>query len=794
MKSKAHSLCLLVLLVFASSFSTAQVKNDNTLFIGDDGTVFVGSGAYTFGTASGAKTETTRTSGNYGKLIFASGVTNSGATASHNINGYASIRTTATATLPVGQGAFAGPIQLTPSSTAAVDAAYYRAAATTVGATLDSDVSEVSSVEYWNIKGTNNAVITLSWGAFGANSSLAAMGISASLSKLTIVGYDGAKWVKIPTTVNPTSILGGASTVTTGSVSSTSAVNLNSFEYFSLGEELTTCPPLVAASGNTRTWSGSAWDTTPTIADAAIINGAYAGGSFVCNSLVLNADATLTNGQTAEIVNGVTGTGKFILSSEASVIQRNNASTAPNIQLNKRSRSVMRRYDYIYWGSPIATPTNVISQVAAAKASTNANAGEFAFDRMFKYVSGSGSGIGWQNLTSTELGRGFITRIKQQAPFTNASNTDYINLQFAGVANNGSVVVPITNNPAFPNSGSSHVLLANPYPSAIDADKFLTENNDIDGVVYIWTSEASNAGGPQQYSQSDYIAYNLAGFVVPGGVGTFNGKIASGQGFKVKSLTNSGNVTFNNCMRLAGATDNNNFFRTKKVAKSSKDSFKLNMTGANGVFSQILVAYMPEATMGYDRLYDAGRNSVSTAQLFSIFEGDGRRLAINARPDYESSDIVPIGISKSASTGTESFKISINQQEGVFANEDQAVYLYDSLNNTYHDLNKGDLTVSVSQNELDRFKLTYQAATLSNEEIANAGIVANIKNKAINITAKSQIKSVQVFDLAGRKIMDSKANNKNDFNAPFNFAKAVYIVKAQLSNGTVANLKLINEN
>jgi len=757
----------------------AQVQNNGSLFIGNTGTVFVGAGAFTFG--SGGSTETTRTTATYGKLVFGSAATAAGAANAHFLNGYAS-SSSAAFTFPVGQASVYAPARVS-SSVAAVDVAYFRGAPLVPGfdtTTLDGK----STTEYWNIKGTGAANVTLTW---RADSNLGNFGIDATASNLTIAGFDGSKWVKIASTKDATSILGGASTFAAGSITTDAAVNLASYEFFTLASSKGSCAPLVAFSGITRTWNGTSWDVQPTLADNAVINGINSSpGSFVCNALTLNGDLILTGTQSIEIVNGVTGTGKIIMASESSVVQRASGVTRPNIVLTKRTRATMRRFDYIYWGTPIAG--NFFSQISGAKTLTGA---PDAFDLKYKYATG---GTGWQTLTATETGRGFITRVKEQAPFIDATATDFINFTFTGVANNGDITVPITNNPASPNGGSSHELLANPYPSAIDANKFLTENaGAIDGAIYIWTAATGNSN-TAAYAQADYIAYSLAGSVVPGPIAeTFNGNIASGQGFKVKSLTNAGTVTFNNCMRVT--TGNTNFYKTKAktAADAPKDRFKLNLKGANGVFSQILIAYLPEATSGYDRMYDAGRNSVSTVQLFSIFEGDGRRLAINARPTFEASDIVPIGVSKATAGTAEAFTISIAEKEGVFATA-QPVYIYDTVTNTYHDLSKGDFSLTADATQLDRYKVAYTASTLSKDTFENNGVVAMMNNKTITLNATIPLKGIEVYDLTGRKILEAPINDALSSTTPFSFPKAVYIVKAKLNNGTVASFKLINKN
>lgn len=768
--------------LFILSFVTskAQIQNNSDLFIGDNGYVYLGSDNYYFGTLSG-QTKTTRTPLVYGKLIFSSVASSLGASATHYLDGYGSVTTTSSFIFPIGQTGVYAPAKVIPTTAAAIDAAYYRASASTISSTLDATVSGISQTEYWNIQGSNSAVISLTWSA-----SSILTNIVNTTSDLTIVGFDGSKWIEISSTVDNTAILGGTSSLSSGSITSTSSVDLSTIKYFTIGGKGNSCPPLIASSGTTSTWNG-AWSSIPTLADNVIINTPYSGGSFVCNSLVLNADITLSGIEYIEIVNGVTGTGKIIMSSNSSVVQRASGVTAPNIELTKKTR-FMRQLDYVYWGTPIAG--DFFSQIAGAQAN-NATVAD-AFDYKYKYRTGTGGG--WQTLTAIETGLGFITRVKPQIPFTNATTTDFINFKFTGVANNGDITVPITNNLAALNGGTSHPLLANPYPSAIDANKFLAENDSIDGVLYIWTSStASTTNGVNQYSQADYIAHTYAGTVIPNyNTSVFDGKIASGQGFRVKALQ-TGTVTFTNCMRTKD--NNTQFYRPSQAIATlaPRDRFKLNMTGNNAVFSQILIAYLPEATLGYDRLYDAGRNSVSTAQLYSVFEGDGRKLAINARPNFMVSDVVPLGISKSDTT-LENFTISITEKEGIFNSNAVSIFIHDKVLGTYFDLATGDYTFSSNTTTLNnRYEIVYVNGALATVEFDTTSVQATIYNNLLSIKSVVAMTNVELFDITGKKIYQSSIESALDFIAPFNQPQAIYIVKVKLEDGKMASFKLSNE-
>ncbi|OYU84828.1 MAG: hypothetical protein CFE24_05045 [Flavobacterium sp. BFFFF2] len=766
--------------LFFSLAGYSQVKHTEPMYIGDEGLLYIGNQLFEFANAS-PQALTSRTANVAGKLVVEGG-SFTGADATHFVDGYIQLKGNTATNLPLGAAGIYAPIRVVPATSGSTDFAYYHDYPGSLGSAIDTGIDGISPNEYWEIRGTHTAKLTLTW-----NTTSYLNNTANSLNELIMVGFNGALWVEIPATVDATSFFGSASSLSTGSMTTNADIDLSQYYYVTFGGKGNSCYPEVASSGNTKTYNGVWTPGLPNITDPVIINAPYSGGSFACNSLVLNADVTLLNGQHIEVANDISGSGKIIMDSEASVMQRNANATPPNIALTKRTRSVMRQYDYIYWGTPISG--NFFSQIANARAGSGTAAG--AFDLMYKYVTGTDGG--WQPLTATQTGKGFISRIKNQAPFTTSTATDYIDLPLTGTANNGTVTVNITNNLTSPNGGTSYELLANPYPSAIDANKFLMDNATVDGAIYIWTSATANSGSGQLYTQADYLAYNLTGVVVPNNIpNIFTGKIASGQSFRVKSLVNGGTAQFTNCMRIK---DQNNQFYKSSIApsasqNSTRDRFKLNMVGNNAVFSQILIAYLPEATMGYDRLYDAGRNSVSTAQLFSVFEGDGRKLAINARPVFFDTDRVPLGLSKADATN-ESFTISLNETEGVFADPNLSIFIHDKTNDTFFNLKEGDFILTSNVTSLlNRYEIVYHNAALNNPDFTKVYATAFINNDQFFVSAGASIQKVVLYDLMGRLVETYSLNDQRQAVKPFQHAESVYIAKIYFTNGEVVNRKV----
>ena len=83
-------------------------------------------------------------------------------------------------------------------------------------------IKAVSNVEYWDINGANKTPITLTW---DAGSNVATL-TGSVLASLTIVGWNGSDWVRIPSTFDAISLLGApaASTVSSGSITTTADI------------------------------------------------------------------------------------------------------------------------------------------------------------------------------------------------------------------------------------------------------------------------------------------------------------------------------------------------------------------------------------------------------------------------------------------------------------------------------------------------------------------------------------------------------------------------------------------
>jgi hypothetical protein len=214
------------------------------------------------------------------------------------IDGYATTYNTGAFIFPIGDNGKYRPAAVTAASTALPSsAAYYGVDPTTaVTSSLQggneaalptgapfaitakaTGITSVTNKEYWDIRGATAAKISLTWDATSAISTLT----SAAIANLTIVGWNGTQWVNIPSTVDATSIIGGTSSLTTGSITTNAAILPNTYTVYTFGALLTCATPSVGGTA------------------------AYAGGTL-CNAS--NIGTAMLTGQTGSIVRWETST------------------------------------------------------------------------------------------------------------------------------------------------------------------------------------------------------------------------------------------------------------------------------------------------------------------------------------------------------------------------------------------------------------------------------------------------------------------------------------------------------
>lgn len=555
-------------------------------------------------------------------------------------------------------------------------------------------------------------------------------------------------------------------------------------------------PTINLATGSTVEYAGTSQVLTPISIPNPYYNLKISGSGtktlsptevLVNNNLDITASKLQIDAQKLlTVVNAINTIDDGIeIKNEGNLVQVNDGVADTGIIKMERISRAMKINDYVYWGSPVQG--NVLGQMPTG------------FDISYMWdLDGSIDGT-WNPTVATVPGRGFITR---------ASEIGTKTFNFSNVPNNG-VVTYQTNSHcdcASPNADDltytgNTALVANPYPSAIDAKKFLEDsaNGGLGGTLFFWSSSTEYTG--TVYNVDDYASWNLTGGTATSAAPASNnilslkpsGKIAAGQGFFVQTF-NDANVTFNNQMRLRTTTDNGQFYRmnNNNIAENNPISHRiwLNLTNENGDFRQALVGYVPNATNAFDKLYDGDSFTSNAIDLYSII--DARQLVIQGRAlPFQVADLVPMGI-KVANAGN--YTIAIDELDGLFAGN-QNVYLEDLNLNVIHDLKSAPYVfASESGTFNNRFVLRFTNTTLTSTDFGanNSVIVYKDKNALKFNSSTENIENVTVFDVLGRKILDANGiHNKNFSKENLLVNQQTLIVKIKLSDGTILTKKIV---
>jgi len=595
------------------------------------------------------------------------------------------------------------------------------------------------------------------------------------------------------------------------------------------------------------TWTSGAWSNgSPNINTIAIIDDGYdttTNGNIEACNLIINAGNLLNvrNNTHVRVQNNVIVDGEIRVQTQGAFVQIDAAGTYTNngtssvFKTTATFDSNISTYNFTYWSSPVINADVVLTfpnpignrrfhfqaenylDATAEVGNNNATvAGQDDIDD---------NGDDWQNASGAmNVGRGYAITAVSGPPMPGLYSDS---ADFVGAFNTGDIVVSLYKNDSEV-ADNNWNFIGNPYPSAIDAQEFLTENTTIiaanptapiNGAIFLWSqgtaaNAAANGNENLNFSQDDYAIIN-------GMMGTAGGSgiipdpyIPSGQGFFVSYAHGSADidgvgtirrneVRFTNSMRVTG--NNTQFFRSVNNTQGSvtvtpTNKLWLNLTSDNGVFSQIGLGYVEGATNSYDDWYfDTPRNlSLSTNSIiYSLINDENMKFAIQGK-DTQSlnlNEVIQLGFDTSIDVAT-LYTLSINQFEGDFFTNN-TIYLKDNIMNIVHDLSASNYTFTSEVGEFKkRFEIVFTQEALSvDDNIANANdlriIEFNDGQIQFKLSSSLQMKSIEIIDLLGRTLYKLDASGNSVTYNLSNLSQATYIAKVELSNGYVITKKAV---
>ena len=564
--------------------------------------------------------------------------------------------------------------------------------------------------------------------------------------------------------------------------------------------------PVVYTGSNTSDIS----DNSMTIAENISINGQM----NVCSCTVPDGKIlTIKPGAVLNVTEDITviGTGKIVVENTGSLVQVNNEATyigSNSSFVFNRETTPITRFDFTYWSSPLKEESNFILGRELPGFTGTARKGLSPQTFLDKYYSYNGVSQSWTTINYGAQvmvpARGYIVRAPQAYSLTNAIAYPAV---FEGKPNNGIITINVEGTTV----GSN--LIGNPYPSAINAQRFYDANSNLfDGTFYFWTHKAPIAqanDGTYQYSAANYISLNQTGSTAnaPTAIGEgISGKkasvnIAAGQAFFVNTKANlpaNAKFKFDNSMRVKEVNKNSDFFRMaseestlENVAPATeKNRFWLNITNAAGSYNEALIGYVSGATDGYDNAFDGVTYASGTA-IYTMLED--KKLVIQGKSlPFADTDVVPLGFS--AATAGE-YSIGLDSFDGLFST--QNVYLVDLTDNSYHNLKIARYTFTSAAGTFNsRFEIRYTNDTNLGVETPavheNDIVVYNSGNqigiKATNFT----LDTVQVYDITGKLLFAGKNINSSEFTTSgINVGRQMVVVKITLDGNQSVSKKVM---
>lgn len=565
----------------------------------------------------------------------------------------------------------------------------------------------------------------------------------------------------------------------------------------------------------TRTWNGS-WDgAAPTIEDKVVFAANYNHANAVNENVDIEAcscqvnsgaHVTIKTGRYLKLRNELVVNGSLSFENDASLVQINDAAVNTGEIKYKRYTNYVKRYDFTYWSSPVVGQT-------LKNLSPNT-----LYDKYYSYNPANGWVIHYNGSQEMMPGEGYIIRAPQTFSITSAAIDE--TPVFEGKPNNGELKKNLT--------GSLVYLLGNPYPSAISADAFLTENaSKLEGTLYFWThnsppSSAVLGNNTYNYTTNDYATYNRTGGVTThaaivdsdtndpndnNNLEIPTGKIAAAQGFFAPTSVAGGEIVFNNAMRLLSGSvmDNSQFFKLGITSKSvnvvEKNRLWLNMSNAQGAFKQTLVGYITGATNGYEGTFDGiSYDGNQYIDFYSLSQDLNLSIQGRALP-FHKKDSVSLGY-KSAIVGE--FKISIDHADGALTS--QMVFLEDTTLKVLHDLRKGPYTFSTEVGRFNnRFVLRYvdknEVEEIPEPEVPepeipvvlNKEVLVSVQGGVVTINSPEELlEKVVLYDAAGKKIFQKNKIGANVFSIEHLVSNhQVVLVSISLSNHSKLIRKII---
>jgi hypothetical protein len=553
----------------------------------------------------------------------------------------------------------------------------------------------------------------------------------------------------------------------------------------------------------------------------------------VLGLLVSNNTYSVSNDTKIDITHYLKLDGKMDLVGRSQLIQPINSEIDPNSigLLERDQQGQSNKFNYNYWSSPVSSANNTtinhgftvanVLKDGTTSIPQNLNwtsgvngspTSPVTLSRywIFKFQDLPNGTANWSyvgNTGSVATGQGFTLKGSGAA----TANQNYT---FVGKPNNGTITSMVL--------ADNLNLTGNPYPSAIDANKFIDDNvSSITGTLYFWEHYNTNNSHASHEYQGGYATYTKTGGTAPvapsgvSGLGSSSKKpkkfIPVGQGFFIKGSATGGAITFKNSQR-AFIKENNlssyTLFRQSNQTTNNLDEddeddeddeteipeelfikIRLGYDSADQHHRQTLIGFMNQyGSPNYDDGYDGISLETLTNDMYFISEN--YRLNIMADGYFNPNNSYPIGV-KNAISGN--VKFSIDELENT--EESLPIYLFDNVTNTYHNINQQAFEVNLPAGTFEnRFSLRFSnSASLSNQENSRESLLISYSRNTQIVTIQNNasqllVKHITLYNLLGQKVYAWSMENTSQSAIHLNvnhITTGAYLLKVTTDKGII---------
>jgi len=207
----------------------------------------------------------------------------------------------------------------------------------------------------------------------------------------------------------------------------------------------------------------------------------------------------------------------------------------------------------------------------------------------------------------------------------------------------------------------------------------------------------------------------------------------------------------------------------------------LQLKSPSNIYNTLLIAHTENATDDYDQDYDAELFSIGQDSFYT--EVDAFKLQIDARPLFQSSQIIPLSTQYSEDG---IYTIVLQKPEGVFESL-QDIYLRDKLLDVVVNLKvKGYNFLTNAGIVQGRFEIVYEPKnTLGLFENYNNAVGVIRDGENFIIQSSSIIHDVEVYDASGRLMQKVEANKNQVLIDGSLLNTGVYFLKIHSNSGSI---------